>query len=67
MGDWLAPSKKTQDAIATERYKIMNLPHRCLNRAANRREESEDGGDLKDSAVIENIVPVLVFFFCFVS
>lgn len=52
MGDWLAPSEKMRDAIATERYKIMNLPHRCLNRAANPKEECKDaGGDIKDSAV----------------
>lgn len=64
MGDWLAPRKKTRDAIATERYKIMNLPHRCLNRAANRKEESEDaGGDMRDSAVMENILPPMVIFF----
>lgn len=52
MGDWLAPSEKMRDAIATERYKIMNLPHRCLNRAASPKEECKDaGGDIKDSAV----------------
>lgn len=51
------------DSIATERYKIMNLPHRCLNRAANRKGESEDaGGDMKDSAVMENTLPLLLLF-----
>lgn len=65
MGDWLAPSKKTWDSIATEQCKMMNLPHRCLNRTANRKEETKT-----QEAIWERFWSNgkhLVFLFCLFS